>query len=239
MREAQWHALYNAGIFLCPEAAGPRLLVDALEEGYPPYAPAPASVLDIEADALLFTHRHPDHYSLHMAMDYMNRYPHCRLYGPPETCEPLLRLHMDAARITALAPHCPLPLAGWEHWRLTAWPTRHMGAEFRHKEHVSLLLESAAGTRILFAGDAAPVFNSFTHAGAALGHVDCMVAPYVYALYEPAQRMFTRSVGTDCLLVNHIPEPDREEVRAQLRALPEGARPYRIIVTEQNTKAEV
>lgn len=228
-------SLYNAGVWLCFPEADCTLLVDALQGGYPPYAGAGADVMAHPADALLFTHKHPDHFDARMTLDYLTRHPACRVFAPGEVTAALRALGVEGTRLIRFTPLSPAALSPGV--TLTALPTRHMGAEYRHKEHVSLLLETG-GKRLLLAGDAAPIHNNFEPGGVPLGHVDVLLAPYPYALYEPAQRLFTRALWTDVLVVNHIPEPDAAGLRAQLRALPPSSRTYRLAVTEQNQIVE-
>lgn len=229
-------SLYNAGLWVrFAGAGGCTLLADALEGGYPPYAGADTSVvMALEADALLFTHKHPDHFDARMCMAYLSRYPACRVFALAEVITALRALGVEAARLCQLIPFTPAALSPGV--TLTALPTRHMGAEYRHKEHASLLL--AGDCRLLLAGDAAPIYNNFEPGGVPLGHVDVLAAPYPYVLYEPAQRMFTRALWTDVLVANHIPEPDSEGFREKLRALPRAGRTYRVAVTEQNQMVE-
>lgn len=234
MNESNMISLYNAGIYL--QMAGTSVLVDALEDGYTPYEAAGWELLSLGADALLFTHKHPDHFSPRMSYAYLQRHPACRVFAGNEVVRCLSELGISEERLILLKPYVPEKLN--RDLALSAWPSRHMGPEYMHKEHFSLLLQGQS-QRILFTGDAAPVHNSFEHGAECVGRVDIMVAPYVYALYEPAQRMFGKSVDTDVLVVNHIPVPDAEDIRAHLRAIPRYARGYRMIVSETNSEVEV
>ncbi len=227
-------SLNNAGV--CLHLGGQSILVDALEDGYPPYEGSDWELMSLPADALLFTHKHPDHFSARMVFAYLERHTQCRVFAGAEVIESLKALRVEEKRLIRLLDYENTAIN--DEISVMALLTRHMGAEYRHKEHYSLLLEYKA-KRILFAGDAAPVHNCFEHNGRSLGHVDIMVAPYVYAMYEPAQRLFGRAMQTDVLALNHIPQPDNEEIRACLHAIPASARAYKMIVTERNTQMEV
>lgn len=225
-------ALCNAGILL--EMDGARMLIDALEGGYPPYAGAADWVRALDADLLLFTHKHPDHFELRMTLDHLTTHPDCRVFAGPEVTAALSGAGARAQMVT-FTPDLPVRLT--PAITLTPLPTRHMGAEYRRKEHFSLLLQGER--RVLVAGDAAPVHNNFEPGGAPIGGVDVLIAPYPYALYEPAQRLFGRALRAGTLVANHIPEPDAEHVRETLRALPAWARTYTTVVTEPKSSYDI
>ena len=234
MRDYELFSLYNAGMYL--RLGKMNLLVDALEEGYPPYEASDWEMLSLNADALLFTHKHPDHFCARMVFAYLQEHPLCRVYGGREVIDALASLRVPSQRLVTLEAYTMIELG--EKVEMAAFPTRHMGPEYRRKEHLSLLLHYD-GLRFLLAGDAAPVHNSFERDGCPFGHVDVMIAPYVYAMYEPAQRIFAGALQTDVLVVNHIPEPDTENIRDCLRAIPAWTRAYKLIVTERTKEVEV
>lgn len=234
MHELSMISLYNSGVYL--RTAGMTLLVDALEEGYNPYEAAGWELLSLSADALMFTHKHPDHFSARMVFGYLQQHPVCRVFAGKEVIRALAELRVPEERLVMLDDYVPAELN--PKLTVTGWRARHLGPEYVHKEHYALLLQEES-QRILFMGDAAPVHNSFEHGTEKIGKIDLMIAPYVYALYEPAQRLFGKSVQTDILVVNHIPVPDAEDIRGQLRAIPREARDYKLIVSETNSEVEV
>lgn len=193
----------NAGLWV--ETNGLRFLLDGLHTAaVPPYCgmdprweaalfgPGPA------ADALAFTHAHPDHFDPGLAARYLCCHPQTAVYAGPDVLSAL------ASRGVAnpLFPwDAPGPLG------LSAFPTRHIGPQFRDTPHASLVLNG--DKRLLFAGDASPVISNFARACEGF-HPDILAAPYAFVLGNAPFRVVRGVVRPEAVLVLHLPLPGQD-----------------------------
>lgn len=204
----------NAGLWV--ETNGLRFLLDGLHRaevapycGMDPrweealFGPGPA------ADALAFTHAHPDHFDPDLAARYLHSHPQTAVYAGPDVLAALAGRGVT----NPLFPwDAPGPLG------LSAFPTRHIGPQFRDTPHASLVLNG--DKRLLFAGDASPVISNFPRGGGP--RPDILAAPYAFVLGNAPFRVVRGSLRPQAVLVLHLPLPGQDPAGIHARAA-EGA----------------
>jgi len=138
------------------------------------------------ADYLLFTHRHYDHFSRSLVNDYL-AHNKVKAYIPPAetSSERCIRLEDDIF--------------------LREIPTIHMGEEYRDVQNNCLYLRFGSDFSVLFTGDAEPSEENFK----VLDGLD-LDAAVVNPLFFHWQkgRNILRSLNTKHVIINHIPFPE-------------------------------
>lgn len=154
--------LYNAGLLIRHRGAG--YLIDALfDKGLPGLSAPPPGLLEAlltgegeftGIDYVLTSHSHGDHYSPNLTARYLRGRPLRGVFLPhgarlPETEAPLLDPGSEAICSFAVP-----------NGRITAFSTRHLGAQYRDVAHYSFLLE-LGGRSVFVAADAGAQDNDF------------------------------------------------------------------------------
>lgn len=242
----------NAGLLL--EYRGMKLLLDGIfsGEGHP-FGAIPEELWERELSGqppfdgvqyLLFTHRHPDHFSLPLTREYLRRnavkgvlMPERAYGGEPEE----LPENGKTARV-------PLPAdAGQAVFRLRedisvqVIRTRHLDKRFIEVEHCCYLI-SFGEKRLLFTGDADYVTESFD-----LLRDIRLDAVFLNPLFFSAVcrgRFFTGSFDTGLYCVYHLPPAGEDAMtsnRSVLRELErwDERRGRAVILNESNRSLEI
>ena len=168
----------NAGVLLTLD--GTKLLLDGLCDGVDGYLPTPPEMLgmlwDKAPDALLFTHRHADHYSSTLVSQYTKR--NLRpIYGPES-------VYGGPFRIGNL--------------NVTPIPSRHIGKTEPGLTHHSFIVEGSKC--VWFVGDATP---TQWRGREDLRKPDVLIAPYAYANTKTGWE--TACSLTENLVLLHLP----------------------------------
>ncbi len=133
------------------ENSGQRLVIDPYfsdiverKEGLRRLMPAPCSIADLSADALVITHDHLDHFDPETVTAIMATFPSCRLIGPASVADRGGKAGLPESRLSQLASGKTIQLGDVA---ITATPARHSD-----KWAVGLLLH-AGGELLWFSGD--------------------------------------------------------------------------------------
>lgn len=214
----------NAGILL--EYRDTKILVDGLYRVTDnPFSDIPPDVLrrllDGEppydgVDWLLFTHRHSDHFSAELALEYARRRRPRGLLLPPGDWEAQSRLR---ARLAELRVPCALPGGGEERTlapgvTVRSLLTRHLDRQYWEVPHACLLL-TLGEKRVLFTADADYTLETFP----GLPPLDAVFVNPLFFRALRAGRFFRGSLPAKAVCVYHIPFPedDRGRMRPALK----------------------
>ena len=173
----------NAGVLL--ELDGKRILMDGVCREVKPYLATPAHIREMLLqelpDALLFTHRHTDHYDAAFVSEYLQK-----------TAGPVLG--------PADIPFCSENAYVFGPVSITPVPSRHIG-KTEKMGHVSFVLE---GSRcIWFLGDASPLLWKER---ADLPTPDVLIAPYAYGFGGGWQ--IAKELGAEDIVLLHLPRKE-------------------------------
>ncbi len=164
---------------------GVSILLDGVCKELPPYLGTPeeirATLIEQLPDALMFSHRHEDHYDETFAKTYADK-----TLRP--VCGPELS-HFEAG----------IMVGGL---KILAVPSRHIGkTDVMHNSFV------IAGSQcVWFLGDAAP---SEFKGREDLPKPDVVIAPYAYAT-TPAAWKITTSLGATTVVLLHLPRKEED-----------------------------
>lgn len=208
----------NAGILL--EIDGIRFLIDGLHHSSQyPFSPVPQAMLDQmlrgegpfrDADFLLFTHDHPDHWSPALTQAYLQANRVRRVLLPPRSKDGPAQ---DALTADMTARHIPWWQAdlhrGQRHTYLlapevylTALSTPHEGEMFAHLDCLCLLL-TVHGQHYLITGDCDWNDPSYYDAIADIRPRAVFVNPLFF--YDPAGRALLSRWTPPQVVLYHIP----------------------------------
>ena len=218
--------LANAGLLL--QYDGHALLLDALQKSEAtPFSPLPAALEGelfrggtplSDADALLFTHLHPDHFSAGLTLQYMERWPRSMLLLPNACGDPCF----DAAAAQAGTRLISFPpSAECARFNLTpnisvfAFATRHLGKQYHRVPHICYLL-CVGEKNILITGDIDYTFESLHQLDGVPLHA-AFVTPLFFSALRRG-RFFKGTLEATHICVYHIPfeADDQFQVRRSL-----------------------
>ena len=174
----------NAGVLL--QMDGISLLLDGVRQEVTPYLATPRqerqALLETPPDAVLFTHKHADHYDAGFLSAYLQK-----------TAGPVIG--------PADIPHCAQEAVTLGTVRITPVSSRHIGKK-EPMEHMSFIIQ---GSRcVWFPGDASPL----QWQGKQLPKPDVLIGPYAYAIGSGWE--ITKKLGTGALVLLHLPEKDND-----------------------------
>ena len=205
----------NAGVLLSYK--GRKLLIDGLFHAENvPYSNLPGAALkaiyDNEPpydgiDYLLFTHRHPDHFSRRMVKEYLAKNKVKGVLLPPSDQPELTEFQklIHSMGIGCMA----IPVSGSSVIKpepditVKTIPTRHLDRRFYDVPHASILI-NLGGKNILFTGDTdytAETFEDIPHLRAVF------LNPLFFHAYISG-RFFKGGFNTDAVCVYHVPFPE-------------------------------
>lgn len=180
----------NAGVLLALDDA--KFLIDGVCREVHPYPATPADIAQqLEADVILFTHCHPDHFDPVLAKRLGKP-----IYGPAQLAEQLSDGVCTDTELTAGKV------------RVSAVTTRHMGHYGKTTQHQSYVLR---GSKTLwFLGDASPMEMKKL---AAFSKPDVLLVPYPY-ISTPAAIKLVESLLPCAVVLLHMPlrEDDPEGI---------------------------
>ncbi|NCB30237.1 MAG: MBL fold metallo-hydrolase [Clostridia bacterium] len=202
----------NAGLWV--ETDGVYFLLDGLHGGdvHPYCGMDPAweqkwGGTAPEADVLAFTHAHPDHFEPGRVCRYLAAHPKTKVYAGPDVLSVLRAQGVAPDRL--LSWQAPGPLG------LSAFPTRHIGPEFRDVFHCSLVLQG--DSILLFAGDASPVRSNFLTLPPSFSP-DILAAPFPFVLGNAPFRIIQSILRPQAVCILHLPAPQEDPACFWLRA---------------------
>ncbi len=146
-------------------------------------------LLSSPPDALVFTHRHEDHYDPDFTADYL-RSTNGVIIGPKDItgCKPI----SNATRIGNVSI---IPVV-----------SRHIGKS-DGCEHFSYIIQGSK--TIFFLGDASPLQ---WHPEEILQNPDVVIVPFAYASSASAWKL-TKSMGADTIVVIHMPDKTNDPMK--------------------------
>ncbi len=218
-------ALGNVGV--CIASAGKKVLVDALHlphQGvvypYPGTDPALLAAMvqgtpPLNADVLLITHSHRDHFNPEQTAQFLQHRPEVPVCSCPQVAEALTGAlpgapHSHGAGITLVHP--PLHtaqscmLAGVP---VTAVSVSHLGKNYAHVSNLGFII--ALEKTYVHTGDGAPTVENLTALADAGGKGAVLIAPFPYLTLPKAFALVQHILAPSHLFINHLPLPDGTE----------------------------
>lgn len=204
----------NAGVLLSYK--GRKLLIDGLFHAENvPYSNLPEASLKAMyenkppydgIDYLLFTHRHPDHFSRRLVNEYLLRNKVKGVLLPPSDTPELIefqkRLHSMGVRCMAIPVSGISVFAPEPDIAVKTILTRHIGRSFYDVPHASILIKFGE-KNIFFTGDADYTTETFED-------IPPLRAVFLNPLFFHAYiggRFFKGSFNTGAVCVYHVPFP--------------------------------
>lgn len=199
----------NAGLLLT--SGDKRVIVDGLHGGVGPFARLPSSVTDQiftpgsswqDADCLVFTHTHPDHFDRELTARYMTVSSKSTLLLPRSddvtgSTEWGGRANfMDAGMWQSGSCQC-----GEVHIRY--YRTKHDGAQYSHVTHYSLLITLKEETALIL-GDA-DFRRSELHSLLRDLRPDVAIVNFLTANSAEGRHLIKNEVKARCVVVCHLP----------------------------------
>lgn len=215
----------NAGVLLSYK--GRKLLIDGLFHAENvPYSNLPEASLEAiyenkppydGIDYLIFTHRHPDHFSRRMVKEYLERNKVRGVLLPPsdrpELTEFQKLLHSMGVRCMAIPVSGSSVITPEPDISLKTIPTKHLDRRFYDVPHASILIKLGE-KNVLFTGDADYTTETF-------GDMPPLHAVFLNPLFFHAYmsgRFFKGGFKTGAVCVYHVPFPEDDvfHIRASI-----------------------
>lgn len=222
----------NAGVSVT--FGGVRFWVDALHDRktgtFSPVTPALFEKMlshpdFTDPDLLIYTHRHPDHYSRVLTQEALDRFPTAAVLSPFAEFPSAL----SAAEAPAVFDHALNNL------ELHFFKARHAGSPLQQIRSYGFTAK-AHGQTLLAACDSAPDAPELLEA-AARQPVDLALLPYVWATEKAYRRLLTEVIRPKAVVINHLPfaGDDREGLRL---AAKKGAEKLALLIPDVRLAAE-
>lgn len=208
----------NAGVALCMGQT--RVWVDALHThkvpGFSTVTPALWEAMAARPEfadpsLLIYTHRHPDHFSRRLTQEVLNRAPGAKVILPEQVFPGQLLLTKDREQ---------LELGG-----LTVYFARlpHEGAQYADVPHYGCIIEQG-GFRCLIPGDCALEAPELAAFAAEHGPLDLALLDFPWAALPKGRRFVEQFLRPRSLLIYHLPfaaDDVNGYRRAAMRAAPQ------------------
>jgi L-ascorbate metabolism protein UlaG (beta-lactamase superfamily) len=217
----------NEGFLI--QAAGKKVLIDALFDGQTTYlAPSQEMLAQMtgggglfaDVDLLLVTHRHGDHFSPKLVVEFMRNHARCRLVAHTQTVDQL-RKEAGYAQIEGQIHEVRLEPGSRENMTINGIALDVLGLDHVDDTQTRNLafIVNLGGTRFLHLGDAT-VENSLAHLNAYPFDetpVDLLFVEY-FDRSEATQQFIAEKIKPSRIVAMHIPPAELAKESKEFRA---------------------
>lgn len=169
------------------------------------YEDTPVNIREnIEADFLIFTHEHEDHFCVEYVKEAWDKNNELQIFSTARVIEMLADIHIPISNLHEVKEKDELHLGKV---RIQFLESTHEGEQYKDVQNLSLLINKEEKYYVV-PGDAMPSRGFFEKINAWSDKIDCFFVPFPYVGLHSTRKLLEEYLDIKNIFVLHQPRPE-------------------------------